>query len=169
MGAMNFARGHLELPVVIFWDLLHQGVNDTLLAVNRAGMWPTVLELLLVFRLPYGPWAGQKIWHDLQDASKLGQAAGMSQSSHFQTWLGERLFKETGAAEPFHNCWDKKGVRATLGRWFSWWWANKSLRKVWWSKLSSLLFALVVNKKMPSASMFHDLSHLAAHTGLDLQ
>ena len=169
MGAMNFARGHLELPVVIFWDLLHQGVNDTLLAVNRAGMWPTVLELLLVFRLPYGPWAGQKFWHDLQDASKLGQAAGMSQSSHFQTWLGERLFKETGAAEPFHNCWDKKGVRATLGRWFSWWWANKSLRKVWWSKLSSLLFALVVNKKMPLASMFHDLSHLAAHTGLDLQ
>ena len=84
---------HLELPVVIFWDLLHQGVNDTLLAVNRAGMWPTVLELLLVFRLPYGPWAGQKFWHDLQDASKLGQAAGMSQSSHFQTWLGERLFK----------------------------------------------------------------------------
>ena len=73
MGAMSFARGHLELPVVIFWDLLHQGVNDTLLAVNRAGMWPTVLELLLVFRLPYGPWAGQKFWHDLQDASKLGQ------------------------------------------------------------------------------------------------
>ena len=169
MGAVNFARGHLELPLVVFWDLLHQGVNDVLLAVNRAGMWPTILELLLVFRLPYGPWAGQKFWHDLQDASKLGQAAGMAQASHFQTWLGERLLKETGAAEPLHTCWETKGVRATLGRWFSWWWANKALRKVWWSKLSTLLFTLVINKKMPLASVFHDLSRLAAHAGLDLQ
>ena len=169
MGAVNFARGHLKLAVVVHWDLLHQGVNDVLLAVNRAGMWPTILELLLVFRLPYGPWAGQKFWHDLQDASKLGQAAGMAQASHFQTWLGERLQKETGAAEPDHTCWDTKGVRATLGRWFSWWWANRALRKVWWSKLSTLLFVLVINKKMPLASVFHDLSCLAAHTGLDLQ
>jgi len=61
MGAMNFARGHLELPVVIFWDLLHQGVNDTLLAVNRAGMWPTVLELLLGFSFALRAMGGPKI------------------------------------------------------------------------------------------------------------
>ena len=59
MGAMYFALGHLRLPLIIFWDLLHQGVNDVLLSVNRAGMWPAILELLLVFRLPYGPGPGK--------------------------------------------------------------------------------------------------------------
>jgi hypothetical protein len=170
MGAVFFAISGLSLPIVVFWDLLHQGVNDVLLALSRANLWATVLELLLVFRLPYGPWAGQKFWHDLQDAAKVGHASNMSQSSHFQSWLGERLSQETGgAAEPFPDCWDKKGVRATLSRWFSWWWANKDLRKVWWSKLSSLVFTLVATKKMPAASVFDNLNSLAAQAGFNLQ
>jgi hypothetical protein len=48
--------------------------------------------------------------------------------------------------------------RATLGRWFSWWWANKDLRKNWWSKLSSLVYSLMQTGRMPAASLFQSLA-----------
>ena len=48
--------------------------------------------------------------------------------------------------------------RATLGRWFSWWWANKDLRKVWWSKLSSLVYSLAQTGRMPAAKLFQSLT-----------
>lgn len=168
MGAIYFALGCLQLPIVVFWDLLHQGVNDVMLAIHRSGFWTAVLELFLVFRLPYGPWAGQKFWHDLQDAANLANAANATDDSFFQSWLGEKLQTETGSSKPFQDCWEQKGVRATLSRWFSWWWANKDLRRVWWSKLSILLFTLVAARKLPPASIFDDLNRAAAQTGLSL-
>jgi hypothetical protein len=179
MGFISFAVHKLQLPIVVFWDLLHQGVNDVTISLQRAGFWPALLELLLVFRLPYGPWAGQKFWRDLQDASKLAAAAGLASSSYFESWLGERLERETSGRacssnfresdQPlFDDVWDKKGVRATLGRWFSWWHANQSLRKVWWSKLASLVFALAMAGKLPPASLFQSLQTKAVQAGFDL-
>ena len=58
--------------------------------------------------------------------------------------------------------------RATLGRWFSWWWANEDLRKVWWSKLSSLIFYMVQVGKMPCQSFFQELD-LATKVSQDTQ
>ena len=52
----------------------------------------------------------------------------------------------------------KYAARATLGRWFSWWWANKDLRKVWWSKLSSLVYSLMQTGRMPAAKLFQNLT-----------
>ena len=169
MAAVYYAMHHLQLPLVVFWDLLHQGVNEVLGALQDSGVWPAVLELLLVFRLPYGPWAGQKFWRDLQDAAALASQDCLADSAHFQSWLGERLLEETGGRAPLSNVWDRKGVRATLGRWFSWWWANKDLRQVWWSKLSTLFFALTLSKKMPPASVFADLVAVASRAGSNLK
>ena len=111
MGAMFFAMHHLRMPIIVFWDLIHQSVNEVLLALQMAGLWPVVLELLLVFRLPYGPWAGQKFWRDLQDSSALAQNADLLASSHFQMWLGDHLHEETGSGHPQPGIWSRKGVR----------------------------------------------------------
>ena len=101
----------LRLPVVVFWDLIHQSVNEVLLALQMSGLWPVVLELLLVFKLPYGPYAGQKFWRDLQSAAKILQTVDLDTSSHFAVWLGDRIEEETGGRAPYTDVWDRKGVR----------------------------------------------------------
>ena len=111
MAASFFSMRHLKLPVVVVWDLIHQSVNEVLLALQRAKLWPVVLELLLVFRLPYGPWAGQKFWRDLQDAGDLAASSELWRSAHFQNWLGSHLAAETGGDSPWLDVWRRKGVR----------------------------------------------------------
>ena len=111
MGAAMFMQYHLHLPLVVFWDIVHQGVNEVLLALQLANFWPVILELLLVFRLPYGPWAGQKFWRDLQEASASAASTDLAASSEFQLWLGERLAEETGTGKPASNVWASKGIR----------------------------------------------------------
>ena len=86
MGFVSYAIHKARLPIIVFWDLLHQGVNDVVISLQRAGFWSVLLELLLVFRLPYGPWAGQKFWRDLQDASKLAGSTNLVPSSLFESW-----------------------------------------------------------------------------------
>jgi len=110
MGAAAFIQYHLRLPVVVFWDIVHQGVNEVLLALQLANFWPVILELLLVFRLPYGPWAGQKFWRDLHEASASAASTDLAASSEFQLWLGEHLTEETGTGKPASIVWaSKKG------------------------------------------------------------
>lgn len=111
MAAVFFAMHQLRLPIVVFWDLVHQGVNEVLLALQRSGLWPVVLELLLVFKLPYGPYAGQKFWRDLQSAARAMRSMELGASSHFAMWLGERIQVETGGRAPLADVWDRKGVR----------------------------------------------------------
>ena len=111
MGAVAFLQYHLRLPTVVFWDLVHQGVNETLLGLQLANFWPVILELLLVFRLPYGPWAGQKFWRELQEASSAAAATDMAASSEFQLWLGDHLLEETGTGKPASDVWTSKGIR----------------------------------------------------------
>lgn len=111
MAAVFFAMYRLRLPIVVFWDLVHQGVNEVLLALQRSGLWPVVLELLLVFKLPYGPYAGQKFWRDLQSAARAMRSMELGASSHFAMWLGDRIQVETGGRAPFADVWDRKGVR----------------------------------------------------------
>ena len=111
MGAVAFLQYHLRLPAVVFWDLVHQGVNETLLGLQLANFWPVILELLLVFRLPYGPWAGQKFWRELQEASSAAAATDMAASSEFQLWLGDYLLEETGTGKPASDVWTSKGIR----------------------------------------------------------
>ena len=111
MAAAFFAIYKLRLPVVVFWDLIHQSVNEVLLALQMSGLWPVVLELLLVFRLPYGPYAGQKFWRDLQEASASAASTDLAASSEFQLWLGGHLAEETGTCKPASNVWASKGIR----------------------------------------------------------
>ena len=81
------------------------------LALQMSGVWPVVLELLLVFKLPYGPFAGQKFWRDLQGAARAIRTMDLEASSHFRMWLGDRIEEETGGRAPFTDVWDRKGVR----------------------------------------------------------
>ena len=94
---------------MVFWDLIHQSVNEVLLALQMSGLWPVVLELLLVFRLPYGPYAGQKFWRDLQSAAKILQTVDLDTSSHFAVWRGTALKRRQVAAPLSPTCGTAKG------------------------------------------------------------
>ena len=108
--AAFFAIYEVHFPVVVFWDLIHQSLHKVLLAPQMSGHWPVALELLLVFGPPYGPYAGQKFWRDLQSAAKILQTVDLDTSSH-AVWLGDRIEEETGGRAPYTNVWDRKGVR----------------------------------------------------------
>jgi hypothetical protein len=113
MGFVFFAMHHMHMEMVVFWDILHMTVNEVNMALQRSRLWPTVLSLLLVFRLPYGPWAGQKFWHELQDSAKhLAVSTAEDSASVFGMWLGDSLAQEnSGSRCVQEDVWDLRGVR----------------------------------------------------------
>jgi len=97
--------------VASYWDIIHANVCEATLAMQHAGIWWIVRDLLKIFRLPYGPWGGQKFWRDLNAAGASLQTIGFDAADPFLMWLRQHLEAERGVQEADYNVWQKKGVR----------------------------------------------------------
>jgi hypothetical protein len=125
---------HMGLNVWTMCDVFHRAWNDLKLALRRskAFLWRYLLQWCIVFNLPYGPFNSSG-WADIiENALEEFMYQVDSQSAYFKAWARliaeERHVSEPTSPEEYEAlkaslvdvviAW-KKGTRAKLSRWFT--------------------------------------------------
>jgi len=110
MALAAFWKFKLEMRVVLGWDIIHELVNTVDRALTSAGWWPVVLELLIAWRLPWGPWQSLGFWQKLRQAARASVDIVHEENS-FITWLGHEIDKELDSRDCLATVWDTKGTK----------------------------------------------------------
>ena len=135
MAALNFLQ-YSKSAVLLhcLFDVFHRAWNDTKAAAKKARCFPykTMLELALVYNLPYGPYGSGRWFHKKQDCLRDFLAQHSASSQQFQDLL-PAICRELGISEPQHaadqqslfenlanmRSFGEKGPLVKLMRWFS--------------------------------------------------
>lgn len=155
MAALSFLQySESAILVACFYDVYHRAWNDLKLAARRATAfpWRTMLEMTVVFNLPYGPF-GSGTWYGLkQDCLTNFISEHSSMSSTFQSYL-PLICREMGIQEPqtsieqdeffqrleLLSSFSTKGPLVKLMRWFSWFESAMFYRGELWATKMILL------------------------------
>jgi hypothetical protein len=135
LAALNFLQySDSAILCCCLYDSFHHAWNDIKLAARRATSYPwrTILEMTLVYNVPYGPFGSGSWFHRKQDCLKDFLAQHSSSSNIFQEHL-PLICREMGIQEPQNSAeqqdfferlgrlrsFDTKGPLVKLMRWFS--------------------------------------------------
>ena len=147
------------LCLIVWNDPYHRMWNDARAAIKECGCWGSIIALLPVLNLAYGPWSGCKWFSEMTDAM-LDWARSFSPKDSLWKWICPRLIadraelSEIGAPDKAADLFEEiksdemfrvKGPRVTLCRWWNWFDAAVWLLPRWHLKALVLLYMGIVD------------------------
>ena len=146
-----FSRSLRLMPL---WDPSHRGWNDLKLATQDASLWSSMLVLTIAANCLSCPWNGSKFWQESKEGLEAFLEVASQDDPLFQSMLPGMLQDEgllhtqtdqEVAADMFeglraNRCWERRGQKISLGRWFGFFDGLKELQASWHSRLLVLIF-----------------------------
>jgi hypothetical protein len=113
MALAAFLKHHCKLRLYCGWDPIHEAVNTVNRSLRLAGLWPTVIDLVLAWKLPWGPWLSLGFWRKLQQAAKTATEVAASAKGLLQWLLAEveEELQNVGGMKALATVWEKKGTK----------------------------------------------------------
>eukprot|EP00974_Lingulodinium_polyedra_P073363 7102802-Lingulodinium_polyedra.AAC.1 len=165
-----YLRGALGLRVHLVRDVFHREWNDCKLALHRSKLWGVVLLMMLSFNVAYGPWEGAvwfaKVSEGARDLFSKLRSSDPLWRCFYEAICHDKSEPCTGSPEHMEQvlkevaqdpCWDIKGPRAKLGRWFEWLQAVDFHDRAWHLRLLVMTYVgmeLKVYKSLETTPFF---------------
>ena len=113
MALVAFLKYHVGLRLHAGWDPIHEQINVMNRGLQAAGWWSSVLDLLLAWKLPWGPWLSLGFWRKLQQAAKAAKSFEPTACNLLQ-WLKTELQKEVRTSEQLDldDVWNTQGTKS---------------------------------------------------------
>jgi hypothetical protein len=90
MALAGYLKYHMKLYVVCLWDVIHETVNSVDRALQKSKLDNVVQELLLAWKLPWGPWSNLNFHSKIRSAAKAFSKIAKNSCDSFFLWLGEK-------------------------------------------------------------------------------
>jgi len=90
MALGAFLKYQMRLYVVFLWDIIHETVKAVDRALQKCKLSAVVQELLLAWKLPWGPWSGLGFHSKICTAAKAFSKVAKGSCDSFFLWLGEK-------------------------------------------------------------------------------
>lgn len=90
MALASYLKHRVQLYVVFFWDVIHETVNSVDRALQKSKFDGIVQEILLAWKLPWGPWSNLGFHSKIRAAAKAFSQIAQNRCDSFFLWLGER-------------------------------------------------------------------------------
>jgi len=90
MALASYLKYHRKLYVVFLWDLIHETVNSVDRALQKCKLDNVVQELLLAWKLPWGPWSNLNFHSKIRGAAQAFSQIAKNSCDNFFLWLGEK-------------------------------------------------------------------------------
>lgn len=90
MALAAYLKYHMKLYVVFLWDIIHETVNSVDRALQKCKLDKAVQEILLAWKLPWGPWSSLNFHSKIQSAAKAFSKVARSSCDSFFLWLSEK-------------------------------------------------------------------------------
>lgn len=90
MALASYLKYHMKLYVVFLWDVIHETVNAVDRALQKSKMDHVVQELLLAWKLPWGPWSNLSFHSKIQGAARTFNQVARGSCDSFFLWLSEK-------------------------------------------------------------------------------
>jgi len=91
MALASFLKHHLKLYVVFLWDIIHETVNAVDRALQKCKLDLVVQEILLAWKLPWGPWDNLGFHSKIKSAAKAFSQIYRSHGNGSLLWLSEKV------------------------------------------------------------------------------
>ena len=154
-----FMQYQLGLALCVLPDPWHRLWNDIRNACAGSGFWGTILAMVIVFNVSYGPWNGEK-WFNVITASAL-ELAAVHEDGHWDpifmhfvsrissdkgdptTLLTDAQVQELWDGILESKLWLEKGPRVVLTRWCNWLDCMDWFDKSWHERLVAITVSLL--------------------------
>jgi hypothetical protein len=90
MALASYLKHRTQLYVVFLWDVIHETVNSVDRALQKAKFDGIVQEILLAWKLPWGPWSNLGFHSKIRAAAKALSQIAKNRCDSFFLWLGEK-------------------------------------------------------------------------------
>ena len=90
MALAAYLKYHMKLYVVFLWDVMHETVNSVDRALQKCKLDNVVQELLLAWKLPWGPWSNLNFHSKIRSAAQAFSQIAKNSCDSFFLWLGEK-------------------------------------------------------------------------------
>ena len=96
MALMAYLKYKRKLHIVVLWDIIHETVNSVDRALQKCGLLPVVNEIILAWKLPWGPWSGLGFHAKICTAADAFSKAAQGCCNSWLLWLGEKAKHSVG-------------------------------------------------------------------------
>ena len=90
MALASYLKRRVQLYVVFLWDVIHETVNCVDRALQKSRFDGMVQEILLAWKLPWGPWSSLGFHSKIRAAAKAFSQIARNRCDSFFLWLGEK-------------------------------------------------------------------------------
>ena len=90
MALASYLKHRVQLYVVFLWDVIHETVNCVDRALQKSRFDGMVQEILLAWKLPWGPWSSLGFHSKIRAAAKAFSQIARNRCDSFFLWLGEK-------------------------------------------------------------------------------
>lgn len=90
MALAAFLKHRLKLYVVFLWDVIHETVNAVGRALQKCKLDVVVQEIILAWKLPWGPWANLGFHSKIKSAATAFSQIYKSSCDGSFMWLSEK-------------------------------------------------------------------------------
>ena len=90
MALASYLKHRVQLYVVFLWDVIHETVNCVDRALQKSRFDGMAQEILLAWKLPWGPWSSLGFHSKIRAAAKAFSQIARNRCDSFFLWLGEK-------------------------------------------------------------------------------
>ena len=90
MALAAYLKHHMKLYVVFLWDVIHETVNSVDRALQKCKLGSVVQEILLAWKLPWGPWSNLSFHSKIRSAAKAFSEIAKGTCDSFFLWMSEK-------------------------------------------------------------------------------
>ena len=90
MALASYLKHHMKLCVVFLWDVIHETVNSVDRAIQKPRFDGMAQEILLAWKLPWGPWSSLGFHSKIRAAAKAFSQIARNRCDYFFFGLERR-------------------------------------------------------------------------------